>query len=345
MIKKIGDFLEALVDFIIEEKFFLMGLFLFTIICLYPVDYYIITGGGTGDIVSRVKVENEYKYKGSFNICFVHELGGTVASYLLSYVIPSWDRDKVSNYKYNDEESLEDVEFRNDLSLKESSSAATYWAYTLAGKKIKELDHKIFVVGVLDSYPTKLKVGDEILSIDNKKFNSIDEYKEIIGKHEEGDKLSIKVKRNGKEKTIESKLYVRDDYIMLGVYLEGYSTYKTDPKIEFKFRSTETGPSAGLITTLDIYNKLTKKDLTNSLKIAGTGTIEMDGTIGQIGGVKYKLLGAADDKMDIFLVPAGENYKEALKVKKDNNLKIKIISVKDINEAIELLEKEGKAKK
>ena len=113
-------------------------------------------------------------------------------------------------------------------------------------------------------------------------------------------------------------------------------TYKTDPKVNIKFKSSESGPSGGLITTLEIYNQLTKKDITKGRKIAGTGTIESDGSIGEIGGVEYKILGASEDKVDLFLVPEG-NYKDALKYKKKHNLKIKLIKVKNIEDALNKL--------
>ena len=86
------------------------------------------------------------------------------------------------------------------------------------------------------------------------------------------------------------------------------------------------------------FNQLTKKDVTKGYKIAGTGTIEPDGTIGQIGGIKYKIIGAEADKADYFLAPAGENYKDAKKYAKENNYKVKIIEVSTIEEAIKKLE-------
>ena len=65
--------------------------------------------------------------------------------------------------------------------------------------------------------------------------------------------------------------------------------------------------------------------------------MEPDGKIGSIGGIKYKLLGAK--KADYFLVPDGENYKEALKIKKKNHLKIKLIKVKTFKDALNKLKK------
>ncbi|MFI5932361.1 PDZ domain-containing protein [Actinoplanes sp. NPDC051494] len=71
------------------------------------------------------------------------------------------------------------------------------------------------------------------------------------------------------------------------------------------------GPSAGLMFTLAIIDKLTPADLTGGHIIAGTGTVDDDGNVGRIGGIPQKLVGAKADGAEIFLVPAG-NCAEAL---------------------------------
>ncbi len=329
----IKNFFKELVIYIKEEKYFILSLVLILIIFLYPVDYYIITGGGARNISKRVNVEEGYDSKGSFNMTFVSEIEGTLGYYLLSYVIPGWERDKKSNYMYVEEEDSSAVQFRSDLGLKESNSNAIYWAYKLAGKKIEEVNRKIYVTAV--DKDSVLKAKDQILSIDGKKPNTIKECQDLLSTYKKNDTVSVEVKRGKSKKVIDVTLKELDGRPILGVLLESYATYKTEPEVEFKFKSYESGPSAGLVTTLEIYNQLTKKDLTKSLKIAGTGTIEEDGSIGEIGGVEFKIKGAVKNKMDIFLVPAGDNYKEAKKVAKSENLKIKIISVKNIEDALE----------
>ena len=108
-------------------------------------------------------------------------------------------------------------------------------------------------------------------------------------------------------------------------------------KIKIKFKSSEGGPSGGLMLTLAIYNKLTDSNLSNGRKIVGTGTIDQNGNVGEIGGVKYKLNGAVKAHADIFLVPSGDNYKEALKEKEKNNYQITIKAIKTLDEAITYL--------
>ena len=112
---------------------------------------------------------------------------------------------------------------------------------------------------------------------------------------------------------------------------------ETSPKISLNYKERESGPSGGLMLALAIYNSLTKKDITKGRVIVGTGTIDEDGTVGSIGGVEYKLKGAVKSKASIFLVPNGENYKTAMKLKKKNNYKIKIKGVSTFEEALDFL--------
>jgi PDZ domain-containing protein len=337
MFKKIFTYIK---NTIVEEYKFIIFLLLLYIILNFPVNYYITTGGGTSDVSSRIEVTNKNKSKGSFNISYVKQLDGTILSYGLSYIIPTWEKESADLYKYTESDSIEDINFRSDLDLLTANGTATYWAYTLANKQVELTSSKLYVISVYEDYENPLKVKDQILSVNDKTFETVEEYSSYIQTLSENDKVNIKVLRNNKEKTLTATIYYSEtsNRLVLGVALQYVREYKTDPEVKIKFNSSESGPSGGLITTLEIYNQLTKKDLTKGLKIAGTGTIEEDGTIGQIGGVEHKILGAVSDKADIFLVPSGKNYKAAKKYIKKKNLKIKLIKVDTIQDAINKLE-------
>ena len=334
--KKKRDLKKEFINYLKDEWKFLLFCVVLTSVLLFPVDYYITTGGGVSNIDKRVIIEDSYKSKGTLNISYVTQLKGDILTYGLSYIMPHWEREKYNDYKIDKDEKIEDFEFRNKLNLDYSNSNATYWGYKLANQDIKLISSKTYIVYVFKEYNTDLKVQDELLSINDKHYNSILEYRDYLNSLNERDIVKIKVLRKKKKITIDSKLYRVDNRNILGVSLTTINKYDTSKKIVFKFKGNETGPSGGLMTTLDIYNKLTEKDITNGLTIAGTGTIEADGTIGEIGGVNYKVLGAFQGKADVFLVPK-ENYKECMKVVKKNKLKIKIISVSNIEEAIEKL--------
>lgn len=336
MFKKVFNGIK---EFVIEEYKFLICMLVFYIVCTFPVNYYIVVGGGVSDVSERIVVENATKSKGSFNLSYVTELKGSVMTYLLSYVFPTWDRESMSDYKYSESETYEDIAFRGELDLESTNGSAIKNAYRLAGKDYKEISSNIYVIATFDGYDTAFKIKDELLEIDGKSFDTLDEYSKYVQKFDAGDYVEVKVKRNGDEKTIKCKIHDENGRKLFGVALQIVKKYETDPKIEIKFKPSEAGPSGGLMTTLEIYDLLVEEDITNGMVIAGTGTIDDNGNVGEIGGVKYKVLGAEDGKADVFLVPSGVNYKEALEVKKERNLDIEIVEVKTLEDAIEKLSK------
>lgn len=333
MLKK---FYEKVKEFIKTEYKFILFLIVFVVICTWPVNYYIVIGGGISDISDRVVVENGDSSDGSFNLSYVSELKGTTLSYLLSYVMPHWKRVSMDDYKYTTDEDYQDIEFRSELDLLSSNSNAIYYAYQLADKPCEVVKTDVYVIVKFPEYDNPLEVGDKLLKANGVLCANLVEFQEAIQKVE-GNSVRVTVLRDGKEMELTSKLYEEENRKVLGVGLQSVTTYDVDPEVEFQFEKNESGPSAGLITTLSIYDQLTKGDLTKGKLIAGTGTIEADGSIGQIGEVEYKLLGAVDGGAQVFLVPAGENYQDCKKMKKEENLDIKLISVKNIDDAIKKL--------
>ncbi|MDX6485825.1 MAG: Lon-like protease [Gaiellaceae bacterium] len=70
------------------------------------------------------------------------------------------------------------------------------------------------------------------------------------------------------------------------------------------------GPSAGLAFALEVMEEL-GHNVDHGYKVAATGEIELNGRVTPIGGVKQKTFGARQAKVDVFLVPAGDNAREA----------------------------------
>ena len=151
-----------------------------------------------------------------------------------------------------------------------------------------------------------------------------------------GDKVFFEVKRDDEIIDAYATVYDTDDGLKVGVAMTSTYEYETDPKIQINSKESESGPSGGLMMALSIYNALVEKDITKGKNIIGTGTIDEFGNVGKIGGVKYKILGASKKGADIFLVPE-ENYEEAIEVKQENDLDIRVISVKTLQEAIEAI--------
>lgn len=84
---------------------------------------------------------------------------------------------------------------------------------------------------------------------------------------------------------------------------EAYTPYHLPYKVSIDSGDIG-GPSAGLMFALSIYNRLSPVDITHGHKIAGTGTIDINGNVGPIGGVHQKIVGAAESGAQYFFVPA-----------------------------------------
>lgn len=308
-----------------------------TIVFLIPFPYYINAPGGLIDMSKRIKMDNIYESKGSINMAYVTELKATIPTLIVAYFKKTWDVVKINDIKY-DNQTIEEMNFRNRMLLKEAGNNAIIVAYNKLGRTAKIVNQDLIITYVDEKANTDLKIGDIIVEIEGYEVNNYSSLTSIVQKYEEGDTIKIKVKKDDKVIDKQATLYFDYDRVVIGIVLTPDLTLETLPKINLKFENSESGPSGGLMTAIAIYDSLTKTDLTKGRKIVGTGTIDIDGNVGNIGGVEYKLIGAVKEKADIFLVPSGSNYEDAIKLKKKNNYDITIVSIKTFNQAIEYLE-------
>lgn len=298
--------------------------------------YYIDAPGGISDMNNKIEIDG-YKSIGSFNVAYVREYRATIPTLIISLFNKHWDVIKEKEVLLENE-STHDYNTRDKLFMNESISNAIYVAYTKAGKDIKILSSNSNVIYIDKLSNTNLKVGDSILEIEGIKINSKEDISKIIDNHNIGHKVNIKVKNNDKEYDRYAKVIELEGEKKLGILIVTLNEYDLEPNIKVNIDDNESGSSAGLIAALTIYNNLIKEDITKGLKIVGTGTIDINGNVGTIGGVSYKLKSAEAEGADLFLVPIGENYDEAIKLKREKNYKIKIVGVKTFEEALNYLE-------
>ena len=318
--------------------------YLFIISCLiliflfnYHLPYYINMPGGTIKVNDRIECKKCSDINGSLNMLYVTEYEATVPTYLLSLVIPNWDLERISKQQISNE-TPEDIYNRNRLMLENSVDNAIYVAYTNSNKEINVKSKKNIVIATTKN--NGLNIGDEVLKIDGKEIENIEEIRNIIQNSAVNKKLLFKVLRNNKEEDIQVKVIKQNSKKMIGAVITTDYDYELDPKIKLKFRSSESGSSGGMMLTLSIYTKINDQDIIKGRKIAGTGTIDYEGNVGKIDGIKYKIMGAHKDKMDIVLVPK-ENYKEAISVAEKNHYKLKIVKVETFKDVIDSLSKDN----
>jgi len=333
MFNKIYD---KLVSFIKLNYKFLIFLTVLIFLFYYEFPYIIYKSGGTINLENRVEIEKEYEENGKLQMSYVTAMKGTIPFMALSFIIPDWDLFPLE--EITSEDNYEDVLEKGKEYLNEGIDNAIIAAFNEAGYgiKIKNTINKVMYIS--DEAKTDVKINDVVISIDDKKLETLDDIKSYINSLKENDTVSIKVMNENKEYTRTAKIYLDEDKTLkMGLAFKTTYDYETEIPVTVKMKDNESGSSGGLMMSLAIYNALTEEDITNGLNIVGTGSINSDGTVEEIGGVKYKVLGAAKNKADIFLVPK-ENYEEAIKIKEKRNLDIEIVSVSTLKDAINYLE-------
>lgn len=318
-----------------KEHYQTLILLIVFLILMIPMPYYITIGGGVINMDDKIMVDGEIDKKGSISSCYVSELKGNIGTFLLSYVIPSFERTKISDVVL-DEEDVDDYEFREKMSFVSSYELAKKVAFEAHGLKVEEKLKGIYVVGIDKDAITTLKGQDKILKIGDKKITKLDDLKDILKDKKVNETIAIEVLRNGKKVMAEATLQEKDGTILMGIYLMSEYQYVTDKVVKFDSSSKESGPSGGLMMSLSIYNKLGSNDITKGKMVVGTGTIDSVGNVGEIGGVKYKVQGAIKNKADVFLVPKG-NYEEAKKELDKHDTKMKLIMVETFDDALKKL--------
>ncbi len=300
------------------------------------LDYNIYSPGGLINLNDRIETNNKYTEEGSFNLTYVTARSGIIPNILLSYIIPSWDLVPTSDVKVDDE-SMKEVNLRNRIYLEETSYNAIIAAYKEAGKPYTVNSTDLKVTYIIDKDNNNLEVGDTIKEINGVKIDSYETLKQEKDKYKENDKLNIKVLRNNKEKECYAILKKdKNNNLTIGIYLATLKNVSTLEEVKYVFKNNESGSSRGLMCALEIYNRITDYDITKGDIIAGTGSIDENGIVGDIDGVKYKLKGAVKNKTKVFIVPSG-NYDEALKLKEENNYDIELIKADNLHNVIENL--------
>lgn len=298
--------------------------------------YYVSAPGGLLDTKNKIDISSDFKLKGSLNMAYVSQMEGNIPILFYALINPNWDIEKEKDI-VSGNESVADVDMRNKIMMEESNDLALIVAYDRSNIPYETENNKVFVTYIDNLAKTDLKVGDQIIKIDEKKVLEKKDLFDYVASKKKNDKVNLTVLRDGKKVKAKAKLVNIDGEAKVGITIAETVDIKSDLHVGLKFKDTETGSSGGMMMTLAIYSYLNKVDLTNGKKIVGTGTIDKEGNIGEISGVKYKLMGAVKKHGDVFLVPQGENYIEARNLKNKKNYDIDVVPVETFDDVLKYL--------
>lgn len=214
-----------------------------------------------------------------------------------------------------------DVAYPPGISLEQNREAATIdmensqqeaVAAALAHLGIA-FSSRMVVSQALDGGPSEgvLFPGDVIVAANGTQVDTVSSFRDMIAESGVVTPMTLTLEREGS--AIDVQVLPRmsdgaDRAPMIGILVSG--TYEFPLEVDIALENVG-GPSAGLMFALGIVEKLTAEDLTAGQVIAGTGTIDAQGVIGPIGGIRHKMYGALQDGALWFLAPL-DNCPDAL---------------------------------
>jgi Lon-like protease len=231
---------------------------------------------------------------------------------------------------YPPDKSRDEVDKDNDADFKQSESSAEY-----AALNYLKYAPAVTVQTVSDPGPSKgkLETGDAIDAVDGRPVANLDEFTALLKNTKAGQDIVIDYRRKNAPAgvaTITLGANPDRDYGYLGVSV--LDAPWAPFKIDFNLANIG-GPSAGLMFSLAVVDKLTTGDLNDAKFVAGTGTISNDGKVGPIGGITHKMEAAHDAGATVFLVPA-DNCDEARSGSLDG---LELVKVGDLTGAVDAL--------
>lgn len=273
-----------------------------------PGPVYDTLGGIDGETIIDVEGRTPNDVSGELNLTTVGVSGGGLS---LVQAIQGWFDDEVSvvpeESVYPPDRTEEETRQANLDAFLSSEQAAETVALGYLGYPVK-----VVVQGLAEGSPSKgaLEEGDAIEAVDGRPTPDAKTLDDVLTSIPGGSTVAVGYTRLGEAGSAEitTKRAEERTGSLLGVMILEQPSAPFDVDIQV---ADVGGPSAGLMLTLGILDLVGEEDLTDGAVVAGTGTIDADGTVGPIGGIALKMAAADAIDADLFLVPAG-NCAEAL---------------------------------
>ena len=294
---------------------------LLLIALLLPVPFVRMSPGPTFNVIGErdgkqmieVSGTTTYPVTGELSMVTVLESGGPRGGLNFVTAITSWfnadDAVVPRELIYPDDVSGDDVKSQQAAMFSSSETDAIGAAMVYLDEPTTQT---VIVAAVNTDAPAtgKLAPGDVIVALNGTAITESKQVSAMIRAQPVGTTFTFTIERTGKKQDVDVTSAVNPEnkktpYIGIGVGVV------LTPEFDVKFNVDGVGgPSAGLMLSMGLIDKLTPGDLAQGKHIAGTGSITPDGTVGSIGGIRQKLAGANKAGAKLFLVPA-RNCKEA----------------------------------
>ena len=225
--------------------------------------------------------------------------------------------------------SREEVDEDNDADFQASEQSAEY-----AALGYLRYPRAVTVVEVRDPGPSVdlLQPGDAVDAVDGTPVYTVEQFSKILSGTEPGQTATITYRRKKAPAGVARiTLGASDDrkhgYLGIGVLDAPWAPFTIDFNL-----ANIGGPSAGLMFSLAVIDKLSTGELAGNTFVAGTGTIAADGEVGKIGGITHKMIAAHEAGATVFLVPADNCYEA-----RSDNDGLQLVRVENLSGAVNAL--------
>ncbi|WP_323794329.1 PDZ domain-containing protein, partial [Nocardioides sp.] len=257
----------------------------------------------------------------------------------LGELMATWFDDDDAVYPYSsvhqEGETAESSREEGAVQMATSQDDAVYVALTENGIDVPQV-LQVAAITAGGGSEGILKVGDVLRSINGEQIADDVALREAIQRAEPGEPIAVGIERADKTRTVEvtpiEETIEGKKRLLIGV-TPGYD-YDFPFEVKINISDNIGGPSAGLIFSLAVYDTITPGSLTGGARVAGTGEIAPDGTVGPIGGIQQKIAGARAEGTDLFLVPAG-NCADALGAENGDMTLVRASTMHEVRLALE----------
>lgn len=228
------------------------------------------------------------------------------------------------------------LQFQVEL-FKESSQVAAAVGLRRAGFPVRVSGGGARVAGVIAGSPAdgRLREGDVITAIDGRPVRTATDVIEVTARTVADHVVAVTIRRGNDERTVMVPVRKVNELGRPGL---GVALDSLDPQIVLPFpvridQGDVAGPSAGLMLALTVFELAEPRDLAQGRTVAGTGTIDLGGNVGPVGGVRQKVMAARAARATTFFVPADE----AAEAQEAAGDALAVIPVRTFDEAVEAL--------
>jgi PDZ domain-containing protein len=190
-----------------------------------------------------------------------------------------------------------------------------------------------------------LDPGDKLLEVDGVGVTTVDDLTPILQRHKPGDRISVVYERNGNPGDGEVEVIASPDdpkRTIIGFFPSDTTRIEVPDDITITIDTDRIGgPSAGLAFTLTLLDELSAGDLFGGRKVAATGTININGEVGAIGGLPSKASAVLQAGAKYFLVPTSQGEADIARARKVVGDQVEIIPVATVDEALAALARIG----